>query len=126
MYTTFARARVTAARALTLVLVAVMLAVPVTMAHSASARASTDAYCHECFLNEYGALDIDTTKHNLTLSYAHNLTAPNEWICAGDWSTEHSTCNPNEVSRSYSGQFYFGAEVSHFHGAMYTNAHTDF
>jgi hypothetical protein len=96
------------------------------MAHTATAGASTDAYCQECYLYEYGDLDIDTHEHNLTLSYAHDLTAPNQWICAGDWSTEHYTCGVNETYRSYTGQYYYGSELSNYHGAMYTNAHTDY
>jgi hypothetical protein len=126
MIATFTQPRAHASRLVLIALAAVSLALPIAAARPTSASASTDAYCKECYLNEYGSLDIDPRQHNLTLSYAHDLTAPNEWICAGDWSTAHYTCNPNEAYRSYSGQYYFGAEVSHYHGGMYTNAHTDY
>jgi hypothetical protein len=122
----FAKRRIHMSRLAPLVLTTGLLALPVATTHSAPASAATDLYCKECYLNEYGSLDIDPRQHNLTLSYAHDLTALNQWICAGDWSTAHYTCSPNETYRSYSGQYYFGAEVSHYHGGMYTNAHTDY
>jgi hypothetical protein len=92
-----------------------------------SALAATDAYCNPCYSPSYGYKWVDGNAHYITLSYAHELTYANEWVCAGDTYTEVYTCGVNEASQGYSAKNNIhGAWINHVHAAVNGNAHVDY
>ncbi|MBA3809703.1 MAG: hypothetical protein H0X28_15130 [Solirubrobacterales bacterium] len=92
-----------------------------------SALGATDAYCNPCYSPYYGYGIEAPSAHYIKTSYAHELTAPNQWVCAGDSYTGVYTCGVNEASQGYSAtRNIHGSWINHYHGAVNGNAHVDY
>jgi hypothetical protein len=109
------------------VVVALAAACVIGLLVAVSAIGATEAYCNPCFSPEYGYGISDPNAHFINTSYAHELTAPNQWVCAGDTFTNVFTCAVNEASQGYSAtRNIHGAWINHYHGAVNGNAHVDY
>ncbi len=88
--------------------------------------AATEAWCKSCQISEYGNVTIANNRHPLKLVYGHALSPSNAWLCAGSIEGNEYTCYFGETEMGFSGQNWFAAVISHYHGTLTLNAHDDY